>query len=306
MIREIPIIDFSDFDSDNNKLRNSVAKKIHEAASKVGFMYVKNININEQVIKEAFNSSANFFSLPDKNKREIQYLENTNHGYQSIGGQQLDSNIAPDLKETITMRNVPNNLNNKALWPSSQFASDANRMFNSCLEGVFQIMEAIALALNLPKDFFTKCHTGENMTLRYLHYPIIKKDINEEQMGAGAHTDFGTVTLLFQDDIGGLEVQSSEGKWIPATPIHNTIVVNTGDLLSRWTNKIYKSTLHRVRPMVSNKERYSIAFFADPDSATKVSVFPSCFNSENPSKFSDITAGEHIAQKIEESNNLKI
>ena len=143
------------------------------------------------------------------------------------------------------------------------------------------------------------------MTLRYLHYPIIKKDIGEKQMGAGAHTDFGTVTLLFQDDIGGLEVQSSEGKWIPATPILNTIVVNTGDLLSRWTNKIYKSTLHRVRPMVSNKERYSIAFFADPDSSTKVSVFPSCFNSENPSKFSDITAGEHITQKIEESHNLK-
>ena len=84
MIREIPIIDFSGFDSDNKKLRNSVAKKVHEAASKVGFMYVKNININEQVIKEAFNSSANFFSLPDKKKREIQYLEKTNHGYQSI------------------------------------------------------------------------------------------------------------------------------------------------------------------------------------------------------------------------------
>ena len=305
MIREIPIIDFSGFNSDNKKLRNSVAKKVDEAVSKVGFMYVKNININEEVIKEAFNSSANFFSLPDKKKREIQYLEKTNHGYQSIGGQQLDSKIAPDLKETITMRNVPNNLNNKVLWPSSQFAFEANRMFKSCLEGVFQIMEAIALVLNLPTDFFTKCHTGENMTLRYIHYPIIKKDINEEQMGAGAHTDFGTVTLLFQDDIGGLEVQSSEGKWIPATPIPNTIVVNTGDLLSRWTNKIYKSTLHRVRPMVSNKERYSIAFFADPDNSTKVSVFPSCFNSENPSKFSDITAGEHIAQKIEESNNLK-
>ena len=210
------------------------------------------------------------------------------------------------------MRDVSNNVSRPELWPSSEFANTANKMFGTCLDGANQVMQAFELALDLPIGFFRECHLGENIALRYLHYPALEdesrgskeSESDGRQMGAGAHTDFGTVTLLFQDDVGGLEVEGADGVWQPATYIPDTIVVNTGDLMARWTNRRYRSTPHRVQRMRANKDRYSIAFFADPDSATTVSVLPSCYSDDNPAQYSDTTAGEHIAQKIAESHVL--
>ena len=301
---DIPVIDFEHFETGDNHDRKSTADEVHRAAAEVGFMYVKNLTIRQQVVAQAFQSSAAFFDLPTERKTACFYRPELNFGYQAVGGQRLDSTIAADLKETITMRDVPGNAGRAELWPSDEFTAMALSMFETCLEGVNQVMEAFAIALELPIDFFRKNHLGENVALRYLHYPVVEVEPDADQMGAGAHTDFGTVTLLFQDAVGGLEVQGVDGVWRPAPYIPDTIVVNTGDLMARWTNMVYRSTPHRVKPMVSERDRYSIAFFADPDSATPVSVLDSCQSEDNPPKFPDTTAGEHIAEKIAESHSL--
>ena len=264
--------------------------------------------MDADLVTGAYKSSTDFFALPQEIKDACYYRPEMNFGYQAVGGQRLDQTISPDLKETMTMRNVPGNLICTQIWPSPEFADMAVLMFNECLNAANQVMEAFTISLQLPLDFFSKCHLGESSSLRYLHYPVIDRQSREGQMGAGAHTDFGTVTLLFQDDVGGLEVQAADGEWYPVPYIEETIVVNTGDLLARWTNMIYRSTPHRVKPQMlhegSARERYSIAFFADPDSSTPIYVLDSCTGPGNPAKFTPTTAGKHVAEKIVESHKL--
>jgi isopenicillin N synthase-like dioxygenase len=304
-MNEIPVINFKDFDGGDDAHRRDIAAQVDRAAMEVGFMYVKNLGIDEALIDEAFASSTAFFAGPAAEKAAVPYVEEQNHGFQASGGQRLDPSIAPDLKETFTMRNVPGNKNTPELWPSTEFRDVANRMFNECLYGANLVMEAFGLALALPVDFFRAYHRGQNVSLRYLHYPVLEKQPAPNQLGAGAHTDFGTITLLFQDDVGGLQVQGRDDRWRDAVYIPDTIVINTGDLVATWTNDRYCSTPHRVKPMTENRDRYSIAYFVDPDSDTPVSAFPSCTSESNPAKYPDTTAGAYLSARIAESNQVE-
>ena len=160
-------------------------------------------------------------------------------------------------------------------------------------------MRAFALALKLDERFFDDLHTGKNQTLRLLNYPPERASANE-QLGAGAHTDYGTLTLLFQDDCGGLQVKNAAGEWVHATPKPETVVINTGDLTQRWSNDILRSTPHRVirRAETADRPRQSIAFFSDPDPEVLVETIPSCIRADNPQTYPPITAGQHIREKI--------
>jgi isopenicillin N synthase-like dioxygenase len=115
-------------------------------------------------------------------------------------------------------------------------------------------------------------------------------------------TDYGFLTLLFQDDVGGLQVQDRNGDWIDVPPVPGAIVVNSGDLLERWTNRRYRSTRHRVVPRSSSRTRYSIAMFIDPDPDAEVTVLPSCIDESHPALFPTITAGAHLQSKLAASH----
>ncbi len=301
---DIPIIDFENFENGSDSDRQKVAAELDWAASEVGFMYVKNLGIDPEVLANAFASSEAFYTQPQEIKNLSGYSQEINHGYQPSGLQRLDPSVAPDLKEAFTMRDVHKNADKPEMWPSPEFLETAKITFDEFLRGANIVMEAFAIALDLPIDFFRNCHKGDNTALRYLHYPVITQELTEEQLGCGAHTDFGTITLLFQDDVGGLQVQGRDGVWRDAVYIPDTIVVNTADLVATWTNDRYCSTPHRVKPMISDKDRYSIAFFVDPDVDTPVSTFPSCVTEENPHKYPDTTAGAYVAQRIADSNKL--
>ncbi len=161
-----------------------------------------------------------------------------------------------------------------------------------------------SVVLKTPVDFFINRHTGENITLRLLHYPsVLTKEI--QQLGAGAHTDYGTMTLLFQDMIGGLEVQDDKGEWLSVEPVPNTIVFNTGDLMACWTNNYFRSTRHRVQPRINGSDRYSIALFLDPDSEVIVECLESCVSEDKPAITEPMTAGQHIQKKIAATQVLR-
>lgn len=301
---DIPIVDFANFESGDEALRRKVAAQVDWAASEVGFMYVDNLGIDQALLKEAFGSSATFFDQERSEKERWAYIQDINHGYQGTGDQRLDPTIAPDLKEAFTMRDIHKNEESPDLWPSPDFLHTASRFFDEALRGSNIVMEAFAMALDLPVDYFRNCHYGQNVALRYLHYPANQGELTEEQLGCGAHTDFGTITLLFQDDVGGLQIQGRDGQWRDAVYIPGTIIINTADLVATWTNDRYCSTPHRVKPMPSDKDRYSIAYFVDPDTDTPVSAFESCVSDDNPPKYPDTTAGAYVQQRIIDSNKL--
>lgn len=295
MSETIPIIDFSPF-FESEAGRSAVGRAVYRAAHETGFMYLRGHAIPAAEIAEAFAMARAFFQQSVEEKER--YLRTGgNFGYQSVAKEALDPTQPPDLKEDFTMRNALGM--SEAVWPSPEFRGVAVGFYQRCRALAGDVMQAFAVALELPPDFFDDKHTGLTQTLRFLHYPPSKQP-QTGQLGAGAHTDYGTLTLLFQDNAGGLEVKDADGRWVPAPPVEDAIVVNTGDLLARWSNDVFRSTFHRVlvRPESAAAGRQSIAFFSDPDPEVVVETIPSCVTVENPARYGPITAGAHIDERI--------
>ena len=297
----IPIIDMGPFIGGSDDEKAAVAAQIHEAATTAGFIYLKNFGISEDTKAMAFAIAKAFFRNGEKDS--IPFVQEVNHGYGKMGGERLDASKPADLKETFTSRDVSRIPSGPEFWPNPEFEAFM-RTFYEQIRGVAStVMDAFALSLGLPERYFDPKHTGLTQTLRLLHYPPVDNP-KEGQLGAGAHTDYGTLTVLFQDDSGGLEVQNLEGEWVEAPPIPGTVLINNGDLVARWSNDRFKSTPHRVvpRPAAMKNGRLSIAFFSDPDPEVMIEAIPSCVSEETPAKYPPISAGDYIAERIRVSN----
>ncbi|GGA72849.1 2OG-Fe(II) oxygenase [Neiella marina] len=295
----IPTIDFSCFDSADPCCLEQLASQVDQALRNSGFMMITGLAIDERSQAQAFESAKQFFALPAVDKDNSRYTNSgDNFGYQQLQGEHLDPTAPADLKEAFTMRDAINQRNH---WPNTEFRTSAQSFYQQCMFGAQQVLTVMALALELPGDFFNQRHLGENITLRYLHYPASLQPCSERQLGAGAHTDYGTITLLFQHGVSGLQVQDKQGNWLDVPCIDNAIVINTGDLMHRWSNGRYRSTLHRVKPASTERPRYAIAFFVDPDSDIAIECLPSCVSEQQPARFVPTTAGQHIQDKIQAS-----
>lgn len=175
--------------------------------------------------------------------------------------------------------------------------------FEQVLELARHLFRLFALSLALPEDYFDPLMTHPGGIARLIRYPPAKNPkplsavSEEEEIGLGAHTDYECFTLLLQDSTPGLEILSPDGHWISGEPIEGGIVVNVADFLMRWTNGVYKSTVHRVVNRTA-KERYSIALFYSINYDETVQTLPSCISEENPSKFPPITAGRYILDRL--------
>ena len=246
----------------------------------------------------------------------------------------------PDLKESFEIgregeEGCPNQWPDEILHPHSnktngdtttitngQSKSNAEaREFKSVMQDFFQrcqalhvrIMQAIALGLGISEEYFDEYTDVGDNTLRLLHYPEVPKNIflqNKAQVRAGAHTDYGSITLLFQDDKGGLQVQSPEGTFVDATPIPNTIVINAADLLARWSNDVIKSTKHRVveppTPLAGNVHpaRYSIAYFCNPNFDKEIDAIPGTYKDGvlgSGKKYEKVKSGDYLVRRLEET-----
>jgi isopenicillin N synthase-like dioxygenase len=289
----LPVVDIAPVLNDATAARGVV--QVREALSEVGFMYVRGHGISPQVFQRALEASRHFFAQPAAVKSRFAYSHTDlerNFGFHALQGERLDPLSAPDLKESFSMRNALA-VTQAECWPSEQFRVTALAIYEASLLASYRILRIMAAGLNLPQEFFTKRHQGQNVVS------------SAAQFGAGAHTDYGSITLLYQDDVGGLEVRGTDGCWHPAPAVPDALLVNTGDLMQRWTNDRFRSTVHRVRPIGGLADRYSIAFFVDPDTNVRVECIDSCKSEHRPPRYSAVTAGEHIQARISASQNVQ-
>jgi isopenicillin N synthase-like dioxygenase len=259
------LIDFSKFLHGDDAQKQEVARAILHGFQTAGFIYLSNIPISEETRSHVFGTSARFFdqTLEDK-MAKCWTTPEANRGYSAPGREKVSQltdsaeverirNAAPDIKESFEIgREGEEGLPNQ--WPDEKdalagFKSTMLDFFEQCKVLHGEVMRAIAVGMDLDQGFFDGFVDDGDNTLRLLHYPAVKKEVfkmNPGQVRAGEHSDYGSITLLFQDSRGGLQVKSPNGKFIDATPIPGTCVVNAGDLLARWSNDTIKSTVHRV------------------------------------------------------------
>lgn len=310
----IPVIDLAGSFSDSPEQRKAVAWEIHKACRDVGFFYIRNHGVPDALIAEEFASSKRFFDLPAQERLAVHMGKSRNRaGYEGIGGQTLDTDAPPDLKESFyTNNDLPDDHPYVAAgargyggnqWPELSGFREQQLAYHAAMRKLgFHLMRLIALSLDLPEDHFLPLYETPQCTLRIIKYPPHPEQSQFNQLGAGAHTDWGGITLLAQDDIGGLEVQNADGDWIAATPIPGTFVVNLGDMIARWTNGLYHSNMHRVlNNLGSGRDRYSVATFFSPDRNATIACLPTCTDAQNPPKFATCTAGEHLDEMFRRS-----
>src|SRR5580658_2312974 len=303
----LPVIDVSGLSSKNAAERQAVGAQLRAACLDKGFFYIKKHGVSEALVDDVFKEAAAFFALPVEQKAEVDKAKSkANRGYEPLQGQTLEAGAPPDLKEGYYIgpdhkpddpRVIAGMFNHGAnQWPSQRpnFRPVMQAYLNVMLDLSARMMGGIALSLDLPEQYFAGFCNDAMATVRLLHYPPQPAGARPGQKGAGAHTDFGGLTLLRQDNVGGLQVwdQASDG-WIHADPLPGTYVVNLGDMISRWTNDRYRSTIHRV-VNASGRERYSVPFFYTGNYAHKVECIPTCLAVGETPKYPPITVEQHM------------
>jgi isopenicillin N synthase-like dioxygenase len=297
--KKIPVIDISLLRNGENK--DIVSEQLHQASKNLGFIYVKNHGIPENVIQNIRKDGLSFFRQDKTIKQEVK-ISTKHRGWLDFGGAKMNDNAKADLKESFIWgyqdRNgicsVDHPLRGKNLWPNSLPSLENNAMnFFNCADSLAKdLLKGFAIGLNLREDFFLKTSTNPLSRASLVYYPSQPPSMGKDQFGVSSHTDFGLLTVLCQDEVGGLQVQDINGEWFHAPPIPNTIIVNVADLLSRWTGGEYKSTPHRVVNK-SNNERLSLVLAFDPDPETVIDP-KEIFGNDYEANSEPITCGDYL------------
>ena len=269
--------------------------------------------IDAALIAQVFAQSSRFFSQnsTDKSALSIKHTGN-NRGYVALGEERLDSAKPGDVKEAFNIGwDLPSDhpevvarkpFRGVNVWPDTESLPDFHTTmlayFDACHQLGMQLHRALAHDLGVAENFFDDKLDQPLATLRLLHYPPRPDRFEPGQIGAGEHTDYGNITLLATDDSGGLEVRTRDGQWMSPPNLPGALICNVGDCLMRWTNDMYVSTPHRVVNPVG-RERYSVAFFLDPNPDAVVECLPSCMSSENPAKYPVTTGAAYLKERLD-------
>ncbi|CAH2405931.1 isopenicillin N synthase family dioxygenase [Mesorhizobium ventifaucium] len=295
---KIPVVDIAALLDRSNE--HKVAKEIRWALSNAGFMYVKNHGIPQDFVDSVFDVSRQFFDLPMSQKMEL-HVSKSNvalRGYIEPFGENTDPGKTKDLKECFDFGPERSTLEGPFFgpnqWPSSlpELRELTYGYHQKMVDLAKKLLRGIALSLDLSESYFERLMRNPISIQRLLHYPPQTGYIGEEIIGIGAHTDYGNLTILAQDDVGGLQVMNRHGDWVEGIPIHGTFVINIGDLLQRLTNDVYLANMHRVVNS-SGRERYSLPYFIDADFNAIIEPLPSCVTDSNPLRYKPVTCGEH-------------
>ena len=303
----LDIIDLAGLGSGDPAAVRRVAAELGRACREVGFFCVRNHGVPAALLTDMFACSEVFFAAPRAVKDELSIARSPhNRGYVGIATESLNL-VQADLKEAFNIgldlpASDPEVIAGKPfrgvnLWPQTHgFRDTTIRYFNALWRLGLDLHRAIAADLALPPDFFADKFDRPMATLRLLHYPP-REAGQDSHPGAGEHTDYGSLTILLTDDTGGLEVRRRDGAWIKAPPIPGAFICNIGDCLMRWSNDTYVSTPHRVTSPLG-RDRYSIAFFFDPNPDALIECLPSCTAPGREPKYASILAADYLRQRL--------
>jgi isopenicillin N synthase-like dioxygenase len=305
-VESIPVIDVGALAGGSGI--EAVARQMREAAEGVGFFYVRNHGLPEQLIGDAEDVARRFFARPDCEKQTVAPLDR-HRGWLKVGQAKMYAGARVDLKESFiwgldVASDDPdyvagNRMHGPNRWPA--FLPEMRATLNAYFEAAHvcgrMLLGAFAASLGVAPDYFSARFAKPVTRGTLIYYPPQDPDAGEQQFGVAPHTDYGVITLLHQDATGGLQVRARSGEWVMAHPIQGTLVINVGDLLARWTNDRFRSTDHRV-VNASGRERYSIAVFLDPDHDTP--IVPATPGGE-AAHYPPVTCGEYILSRFDRS-----
>jgi len=315
-MNKIPSLDLRDFLSEDPHRKAEFIQLIGKAFQEIGFCAVKGHLLSDDLVERLYKQIKLFFDLPDEVKTKYEFPEYSGQrGYVSFGKESAKGSKHGDLKEywhfgqyieegEKANYNYFPNINVDEL---PEFNKVGKEVYTSLENTAKHILRALALYLNIEENYFDQYIKNGNSILRPIHYPPILDD-PKEAVRASAHGDINLITLLMGAHGKGLQVQHSNGEWIDAMAGKDELMINIGDMLSRHTNNLLKSTVHRVvNPdwELLKKSRYSIPFFMHPVSEMKLNVLESCINEDNPKSFDDITAGDFLNERLVELGLLK-
>ena len=317
----IPAIDIGAFTAGEQNAIKTIAGDVDWACRNIGFLLISNHGVSQELINDAFAVSMGFFELPIEEKNRLRPTDaSIPRGYQAFASRNLAKTFGidapPDLREQFFIG--PPSIDRarvsklpqaqifyaENIWPQQppRFRSVFERYYEAMNELSKQLMKIFAVALELPADYFDDkidCHFN---TCPTNHYPVVRQH-EPGQLRAGEHTDFGSLTILaFNDAPGGLQVRMPDESWFDVRAQPGQLVVNIGDMMARWTNDRWKSTIHRVvNPAQSSAQihhRQSIGYFLHPNFDTEVACLESCQGPNNPPRYAPIMAGEHMREKL--------
>ncbi|AAW44206.1 conserved hypothetical protein [Cryptococcus deneoformans JEC21] len=318
----LPIISLAEHNS-----VDSLARALYDSCTQEGFIYVCDHEIQQDLIDQAFAISANYFThARPEDKVDLK----TNLGYTAVRQESLDSTrpSSGDLKEFFHVADNHWRVRNgespqelpEALESSRKALDDFIEQINGLAD---RILRGLSVALKLKPEFLTNQHRGELNRLRMLHYPPVEVEQNginsdSNEIRAGAHTDYGSITILFQHIVSGLQVHRN-GSWIDVAPRKGCVVINIGDALEFWSGGLFKSTLHRVvmpRSQAEMASRYSIAYFVHADNASILEPFTDGIDEDAldeiiarkglPRGTRRITGGDYVQARLAATYGMKV
>lgn len=300
----LPIIDISGLRSADIAARRSVASGLGRACREVGFFYATGHGVPAERRAHLFQESRRFFALDLEAKRELAMSRiGNNRGYVEIGHERLDLDAPPDHKESFNIGlefasddpQASQPFRGLNAWPDLPGWRETMLAFYDTCLGIGQLIhQGFSLDLGLPEMFFHDKLDRPIASLRLLRYPPTP-GADPAAPGAGAHTDYGNLTILAVDGVAGLQVRRRDGIWLDAPHIDGAFICNIGDCLMRWSNDVYVSTPHRVA--IPAQERYSIAFFLDPNPDAPVA--PVVTRDSGAAKYPPTTGGLFLKSRLD-------
>lgn len=272
----IPVVDIAPLRDGTDP--QGVARQLHAASQGLGFIYVTGHGIPTTLSDTARRRAYDFFRADPALKESVR-VSDRHRGWIARGGAKMQDDAKADLKESfvwgwqdqagVTPEDHP--LRGRNRWPAflPELETDAMAYFHAAHGVAHDLMRGFALGLGLGADFFLVSSDRPLSRASFVYYPAQPEDMGADQFGVGPHTDFGVLTVLCQDDVGGLQVEDVNGEWLQAPPIPGSLIVNVADLLARWTAGAYKSTPHRVVNS-SDRERLSLVLAFDPNPDTVI------------------------------------
>jgi isopenicillin N synthase-like dioxygenase len=308
----IPIIDISGIDE--REALERVAPAVRDACVDTGFFYLTGHGISQSLIDAAFAASRWLHARPDAEKLAIK-LNRWHRGYQPLASSTLKSSQRfapaqhPNQLESFLLRHElspdapgygTRPLMGPNQWPADAMFRDAITRYDAAVRALgHRMLRIFAVAVGEAPGFFDRFFAPASTALRLIHYPPLPEARPDELYGIHPHTDYGFLTLLVQEDVGGLEVRRPDGSWIQAQPMPGTFVLNVGDVLARWTNDRFNSTPHRVVTAGANRDRYSIAMFFDPHIDALVEGLPRFVREAGGAKYPSIRYGDYYEMRLE-------